>query len=153
MRLYWRCFLLCAAFVVVASVAIPFGQRRDVLVPEALPLNRWDVLQLASYLKEAGLNLRPQSVQEDGRIGQSVYLTSTEKDWQELNGLIKDPKRIHQWRGIVFCTYEGPIAAENLARQWGDQGLLVGPFVFYGDGELLARINVALNRPAPLDAP
>jgi hypothetical protein len=30
---------------------------------------------------------------------------------------------------------------------------MVGPFVFYGDAELLSRINVALHRLAPADAP
>lgn len=153
MRLYWRCFLLCAPFVVMAILMVPFGQQPVGSVPEALPLDHWDMPQLAAYLQKAGLNLRVQPTQKDGILRRSVYLTAGEKDWQELNGLIKDPEWIHQWRGIAFCTHETPDAAADLARQWGEQGLLVGPFAFYGDGELLARINGALNRPAPSDTP
>jgi hypothetical protein len=52
-----------------------------------------------------------------------------------------------------YCAIETPNAASNMVHQWGDQGLMVGPFVFYGDAELLSRINVALHRLAPADAP
>lgn len=147
MRQYRRYFLLCAPFVVAAVLAAYFGPRCAMAVPKALPLDRWDIPQLAAYLKKAGVELRVQSAQKNGIARQSVYLTSTPKDWCDLNGLVKDPKWIHRWQGTVFCTHETPNAAEALARQWGEQGLLVSPFVFYGDAELLARIKNALNRP------
>lgn len=152
MRQYRRYFLLGAPFVVAAILTASFGQRRATTMSESLPLDHWGIPKLAAYLNEAGVQVRMQSAQKDGIIRQSVYLTSTQKDWRELNCLVKDPSWIHMWQGIVFCTHETPNAAEELVRQWGDQGLLAGPFAFYGDAELLVRIKDALNHPAPVDA-
>ncbi|HTU88858.1 MAG TPA: hypothetical protein VMF69_02065 [Gemmataceae bacterium] len=153
MRRSWQYGLLCAPFVVLAFLTIPFGQRRAAPVAEALPLDHWDIPELAAYLNEAGLELNSQPVRKDGDLSQSVFFTSTKKDWYELNRLFKDPKRIHEWRGTVYCSREPPKAAAHLAQQWGNNGLLAGPFVFFGDAELLARIDAALKRPAPEKAP
>lgn len=148
MRPYWRYLLLCTPFVVMAFLAAPFGQRLALFMPDALPLDDWDISQLTAYLQKTGVEVRMVPTAKDGPLDQSVFLTYTNQDWSYFNGLIKDAKHIHKWRGTVHCLRETSNVAANLAQQWGDQGLLIGPFVFYGDTELLARIHAALNRRA-----
>lgn len=79
-------------------------------------------------------------------------MTVTEKEWSYLNGLRKTPDKIQQWRGIVYCSRETPRAIAYLAYQWEDRCLRVGPFIFYGDASLLARIAAALHQDAPASA-
>lgn len=152
MRRSYRCFLLCAPFVVMALLTVPFGQRSDLLMPEPVSLDHWDIPQLTAYLNEAGVTVHAEPVQKNGDLNYSAYLTSTPKEWDELCLLIKDARWTRAWRGIVYCVCEASNAAD-LASQWGDHGLLVRPFVFYGDTELLCRIKAALNHRAQVDEP
>ena len=153
MRRSWRYLLLCSPFVVVAFLMVPFGKHHAVPVPPSLPLDRWDIPQLAAYLNEAGVALHTESVQKNGNLGQRAFLTTAKKDWEDLNGLTKDAKQIAHWRGIVYCERPRLMDVADLTHQWGDRCLAVEPFLFYGDAELLARIKAALTRPARTDAP
>lgn len=153
MRRSWRYLLLCSPFVVVAFLMVPFGKRQAVPVPPSLPLDRWDIPQLAAYLNEAGVVLHTKSVQKNGKLGQRAFLTVDMKDWEELNRLTKDATQIARWRGIVYCERPRLIDVAGLMQQWGDGCLAVEPFIFYGDTDLLARIKAALTPPARTDAP
>jgi hypothetical protein len=79
-----------------------------------------------------------------------VYLTSTGRGWAEVNGLLKMPGHIDGWRGTVYCEVIGrPEQREQLLGHWGDCGLGVGPFVFFGDRALLRQIRAALGDDPP----
>lgn len=145
MRCCRRYFLLCVPFAVSAFSMICLHQRH--LVPEtpSPSLDHWDIPQLAAYLNQVRVEVRAEPIPKGGRLSRSAFLTSAKRVWRDLNFLSKDSSRIREWRGIVYCERAtSPDAAASLARQWGDRGLVVGPFVFYGDAKLLARISAAL---------
>jgi hypothetical protein len=75
--------------------------------------------------------------------GQYAFLTTTDKDWVELNHLSKTENRIQEWRGIVSCERLGEYSNPTLYVS-GDHYLVVGPFLFIGDAELLRRIRAIL---------
>jgi hypothetical protein len=66
-----------------------------------------------------------------------------------LQGLVCDPKRATagQWRGIVYCQRDGEkyrILDDFIHDHWGEYGMRIGPFVFFGDLELLQRIRAEI---------
>jgi hypothetical protein len=55
------------------------------------------------------------------------------------------PSRVRGWSGVVYCEW----GHRNEAREdglacWGECGLRAGPFLFFGDPEMLAEIRAAL---------
>ena len=94
------------------------------------------------------MEVRLRAVPKHGPLTHSAYLTSTVKEWRDLNALSTDPNGIQEWCGTVYCEHVGENDVTHLIEQWGtDHCLVVGPFLFYGDAELLARISALL---APL---
>ena len=88
-------------------------------------------------------------VQKDSPIGSSAFLIEIDRDWEVLNQLSKDPSRINEWRGVLYCERFGERDRSELAEQWGEHSLVAEPFIFYGDNELLARVQTALASVAP----
>lgn len=113
--------------------------------PSSRPLNDWDIPELAFQLKRMGMEVRLQAVSKNGPLSHSAYLTSTAKEWRDLNLLSKDPRRIHEWRGTIYCERVGDSEMSHLLEQWGDRYLAIRPFIFYGDPELLDRVRIALD--------
>ncbi len=140
-----------AAPVLLSWVAL----RRDDLATSAVPLDDWDIPRLVAHLNDAGLRLRIVSTMRDGGSVQTAFLTTTAKEWEDLDGLPKDQKHIRRWRGTLYCE-RGQVSDlggvgrtfgddwSGLTRQWGDRCLVAGPFLFYGDPELLDRVRAAL---------
>jgi hypothetical protein len=108
---------------------------------------------LGDHLNQAGLNVQLQSSQRDGAIHRNAYLTTAPRDWEALNRLSINPgpSRIHQWHGIVYCERDGRCKLESL--DWEDHQLVISPFSFYGDAELLERIGILLKPYAAAAAP
>jgi hypothetical protein len=120
--------------------------------PSARPLDDWDFSELAEHLHHSGVEVRLRSTREDGAFDRTVFLTVIDKDWNDLNALNKDARRIREWHGVVSCERMG----ENVTRAThvlGDRCLVVGPFLFYGDAEMLQRVRTALAPLAPPAAP
>jgi hypothetical protein len=104
-------------------------------------------------LNRAGLNVQLQSTGKDGMFDRNAFLTTSPKDWDQLNrlGINPGPSRIQEWRGIVYCARGGE--SEPALPLWSDHSLVVGPFYFYGDAELLERIGAILVPPSPPATP
>jgi hypothetical protein len=108
----------------------------------------WNMIDLVEHLDQMGVQLQLRSTLANGALGQTVYLTTADKHWVDLNTLNKDAKRIHEWEGVIYCERVKGDTAIAL-RLWGDRCLVVGPFLFYGDRELLRSIRGALAPVAP----
>jgi hypothetical protein len=109
-------------------------------------LDDWEVPDLVGYLQGRGLQLHlsPTGPVANARI--SAYLTTTAKPGGELFWLAKDRRAMHRWAGAVYCErLRHPEDREECVASWADCGLRAGPFVFFGDPELLARIRTALG--------
>jgi hypothetical protein len=153
MQRFYRYSLLSTALAAMTALAVSIDQCLDHRATVLRSLDNWDISQLADDLNRAGLELRMHSPQNNGPILRTAFLTITDKDWNSLNPLAKDPSRLPAWRGTVYC--ERVIAKDvgELAAQWGEPCLVAGPFVFYGDVELLERIRAAICESTPTIAP
>jgi hypothetical protein len=145
-RAHW---ILSAGFVASVLLATSLGKRSASPTTPPVPLNDWDVLELAVYLNRAGIRLHVVSTVQAGGVQNTAFLTTTNRTWHELNHLTKNAKLLDRWQGILYCErVESDDIRKQLADQWGELGWSAGPFVFYGDPELLSRVRAVL-----LDAP
>ena len=145
-RAHW---ILSAGFVASVLLATSLGKRTASPNTPPVPLNDWDVLELAVYLNRAGMRLHVVSTAEAGGVQNTAFLTTTVRSWHDLNHLTKTAKQLDRWQGILYCErVESDDLRKQLADQWGDLGWSAGPFLFYGDPELLTRVRAVL-----LDAP
>jgi hypothetical protein len=149
-KLSWRVFRpLWSALLVSASLAVWIGQRVHGPATSDVPPDDWDIPRLVAHLNDQGLGLRMVSTLKTDVIDQTAFLTTTNKKWQVLNRLPKDHKQIDLWRGTLYCELgrDGLFMRDDwsaLTSQWGDCCLVIGPFLFYGDRELLGRVRAAL---------
>ncbi len=109
-------------------------------------MDHWDMPDLARYLEGRGLPLHLSPTWAGGSPRSNAFLTVESKTRGELYGLLKTRKAIHRWAGVVY----GERSRNNEDREgavalWADCGLRAGPFVFFGDPALLARIRTALS--------
>jgi hypothetical protein len=105
----------------------------------------WTLADLLRHLGEKGLHLHAGGTREGGPLVGNAFLTREERPWADLDGLHKDPARIGTWSGIVYCECAARAEArEDMLAWWGECGLRVGPFVFFGDPGMLAQIRGAL---------
>jgi hypothetical protein len=109
-------------------------------------MDDWGMPDLAGYLEGRGLRLHLSPTWAGGSPLANAFLTAEVKTGGELYGLLKSPKAIHRWAGVVYGErsrhYEG---REWAVESWADCGLRAGPFVFFGDPALLADIRTALG--------
>jgi hypothetical protein len=141
MRRISRNLKRCAPFMAMAFLAVCWVQCHV----QPLPLDNWTIPELVEQLSRAGVEVRTVGVQKESPHEQSAFLTTTEQDWHYLNRLVKDRKRIHEWKGIVYCERRTPTTPEPVVPDCEQYSLEVGPFFFFGDTELLARIGTALG--------
>jgi hypothetical protein len=149
MKGFPRYCLLTTAVLAMTVLGVSLSQRLSTHASALRSLDDWTIPELADHLNRAGLHVRLQSTQKDGVIGCTAFLTTTAKDWNDLNRLQKDPSRLPEWRGTVYCEQVGRDDRAYLVHLWGEHCYVAGPFIFYGDAELLQRIGAIL---APLAA-
>ena len=154
-KLSWRTFWLASVLLAGALLVHCVGQRTGSPATAAAPLDDWDIPRLVAYLNGKGLGLRMVSTRKDGVINQTAYLTTTNKGWEDCNPLRKDRQKIDLWQGTLHCELwrgtlhrERGLSRDDLSDQphlWGDCCLVVGPFLLFGDRELLSRVRAALS--------
>jgi hypothetical protein len=150
-NLSWRSgWPFLAALLAGALLAVTFGQRRDNPATPAAPLDDWDIPRLVAFLNGKGLGLRLVSTRKDGLLDGDAFLTTTDRDWLDLNELPKVPQLIHRWPGTLYCLRKtGEDDWSDRVVFWGDCCLEAGPFLLFGDRELLARVRAALSARVP----
>ncbi|HTU88529.1 MAG TPA: hypothetical protein VMF69_00390 [Gemmataceae bacterium] len=153
MQRFPRYCLLCTAALAMTVMAVSLGQRLGNRAAAQPSLDDWDIPTLTDHLQRAGLDVQLCSLRGDGSFDRNAYLTTTHKDWEELNRLCINPgpNRIQEWRGIVY--FELASKGEPGFLHWEDHVLVVGRFLFCGDAELLERIRAVLMPFAPPVAP
>lgn len=131
-------FALCAA-------AVPLAHRlrhRHTDPPRTLA-------ELAACLRQSDRPLYVVSMAEhDPEAG--LYLCEQPRSRERLQLLHRFPEYGDRWRGVVFCERDGYLGGEigeSEWQRWGEYGLRIGPFVFFGDPALLDRIRQAIPEP------
>ena len=131
---------LVIAFALCAAV-VPLAHR--LLHPHADPPRT--LAELADLLRqsEPSLYVVPMT-DHDPEAG--LYLCERPRPRERLQQLRRLPESADRWRGVVYCEWNrrlGEIEEDELGR-WGDYGLRIGPFVLFGDPNLLGRIRRAI---------
>ena len=75
-----------------------------------------------------------------------VWVCARPQSREQLCGLARDPELVKtgHWQGIVFCERVGEgamIPDEFIRDNWGEYALRIGPFLLFGDPDLLQRIR------------
>jgi hypothetical protein len=126
-------------------LAQPWSDDRRVGTADPSGLEGWSVLDLADHLGRRGLDLRVVPTGRGRPRDAAAFLTTTDKSWSELNVLPQRVEAIDRWRGTVFCERVVQSAGrDHQVELWGDSCLVAGPFLFFGDRELLDRIRDTL---------
>jgi hypothetical protein len=142
-----RASALVALVVLVGlAVAANYWRARTAAKRTAVCMDGWDVHDLAGYLEGQGLRLQLSPSFAGGDARTSAYLSTTAKPGAELYWLAKNRRTMDPWAGVVYCErLRHPEDREGVLESWADCGLRAGPFVFFGDPALLARIRSALG--------
>jgi hypothetical protein len=81
-------------------------------------------------------------------LDSAIWVCTRPQSREQLWGLIRDSKRVQagQWQGIVFCERMGEswvidVEDEFIRNNWGECAMRIGPFVLFGDPDLLQRIR------------
>src|SRR5262249_50654453 len=103
-------------------------------------LHDWDINDLAEHLHGAGLSFRVVAVKEGGDPVNNAYLTTTALTWRDLNQLRKLPEHLADWKGTIYCERNIREDDRSVRRAvWQGCCLLAGPFITFGDPDLLER--------------
>jgi hypothetical protein len=141
-----RAPVLVALTLLVGLAIVACWKTPSAPEPTEARMAGWDVPDLVAYLQGRGLplHLSPTGPGANTRI--NAYLTTTAKPGAELYWLLKDRRAMQCWAGVVYCERPRHYEAREVAvDEWAECGLRAGPFVFFGDPVLLARIRTALG--------
>ncbi|HTU89406.1 MAG TPA: hypothetical protein VMF69_04855 [Gemmataceae bacterium] len=132
-------------FVVVVAMIPLIGQarRRSISPPDTLT-------ELAARLSQCTPPLHVVQLNTDMPEG-PMWVCARPLSREDLWGLIRAKERAQagQWQGIVFCERRGVnfVIMDDFIEVWGPYGMRAGPFVLFGDPNLLQRIReVILDR-------
>lgn len=145
---------LCAALLLSAA-AFPLGRwaAKGNATGATPDLDKWDLPRLNQHLNRQGLALRLVATSPAQGVSSNAFLTRTQQGAEELGNLPKVAERVASWRGTVYCERTcSPAARDVQIDLWGDCCWSVGPFLFFGDRELLAEVRACLEGSAPLPA-
>ena len=133
---------LVVAIAMTGVLAGAGGRRTEARTPA---LKDWTVEDLVAHLHKSGLELRAVPTFEKASVNSGAFLTTTDKPWDALNTLRINVKEVERWQGTVFCAREVKQDGSTIWFElWGEGGTRIGPFVFFGDPQLRARIADAL---------
>jgi hypothetical protein len=143
----WICISLFLASVALVPL-ISRSLRRPIAPPRTLA-------EIAEFLSQNAPDLYVvPSIENRPECG--LYICMHRQPREQLVRLVRNPKvvgtsRLGEWQGIVFLDRLGNL--DSLAEElqiWGEHGLQIGPYVFFGDPNLLQRIyKVILGTIAP----
>jgi hypothetical protein len=122
----------------------------------AVPLAHWllhrhgdppgTLAELATLVRQSEPSLCAVPMAEhDPEAG--LYLCEQPRPRERLQLLRRFPEQSDRWRGVVFCERDrhlGGEIGESEWQRWGAYGMRIGPFVFFGDPDLLGRIRRAI---------
>lgn len=138
-------WIVVGVFALSIAVVPPIGQL--LRPPVSLPRSLAESVELLSQCEPPF-----HAVRANDRCAEAgVYFCERPQSLAQLQLLLRAPEYAYRWRGVVFCERAdgfGQIPPEHL-ESWGEHGRTIGPFVFFGDAEMLRRIESGLLRRGP----
>jgi len=142
MKHYTPLALAGAVTLVLGLLASRHAARPATAEPEG------SVADLAGRLQERLSGLRVVAARADGDLRLGAYLCDSHRELPDLCRLAIDLGNTEKWTGVVFCQrlyLSAPVDYDD----WGDNGLRHGPFLFFGDPEMIIHIRDALQGTGP----
>src|SRR5262245_16718548 len=133
-----------SALACLAAACLGWALYRGAQRPRPADPSGWSVPQVADFLARRVPGLRVVPVRDSGVGNVGAYLTRTALPPAGLHTLLRRPERAAAWAGTAYC--EEARASRPHAETWGENGLVVGKFYFFGDPALLDEIRAALTR-------
>jgi hypothetical protein len=108
---------------------------------------RVELSRLVWKLHDKGLEFQVYSQRPDGLWDDGVYLTTTDKTFREIARVPANPDFLDQWEGTVAIYRMNSLPSPDSPYDlWGNDCLVEGEFVFFGDKELIRSIRHCLER-------
>jgi hypothetical protein len=129
--------LIACLLAVTACAAYALWRPAPRPAPGGIP-------ELVHLLEQNGPRLYRVSSMARHEMPKNVYLTTSPRTFDEVNALYKSPEAQDAWRGVVYCEVTSAAVQQDMLDQWGPLGMAAGPYVFFGDPELLRAIRATL---------
>jgi hypothetical protein len=138
-----------------AMVAVPLTcwMQTPPATPPPILTELSTLTELAEVLSQQAPEWHRVPIMKNGSLELGFYLCSETRSWEQLTSVrrsYRDAARwrgvVHcaaRWRGVVHCEYISnimPVAEWNI-QEWGEHAMRIGPFLFFGDPDMLRRID------------
>ena len=111
-----------------------------------IDLTDWDVARLVDHLHRHNLPLNSAATAGTAEVPESAYLSTVPINRAALSRLERSKNKVGDWKGVVYCqVLRDPAARARERQRLGDSCRERGPFLFFGDPDLLDRIDDALS--------
>jgi hypothetical protein len=101
----------------------------------------WTVDTLVEHVRRADPTLYLVLVCEERGTYCGVYFCTRQRSREELQGLRRMPRFAGHWKGVVFADRLGPEWNRVDTDGWGENGLVIGEVLLFGDPEMLEHIR------------
>jgi hypothetical protein len=106
------------------------------------------VTELVELLSQDAPDLHVIPLATNGELEFGIFVCNQSHSLERLMRLPRTPDAADRWHGVVCCTRSSLARPENrdlidefVFQDWGDHGMRIEPFLFFGDPDLLRRIN------------
>jgi hypothetical protein len=108
---------------------------------------RHQLVDLVWKLHDGGMDFRVLSQRPDGLWDAALYLTTTEKTLREIAQVPVNPRVINEWKGSVAVMRINALPSpESPQETWGNDCLVEGDFVFFGDKDCYPQFTHICTR-------
>lgn len=117
-------------------------RRRPIPPPTVTQLRT--LTELAEMLSYNASDLRIVPSAKYGSVERGMFLCTDSRSWQQLSSVTRTCEHADKWQGVAYCEYQGgeiSSIAEWNTETWGEYTKHIEPFLFFGDPELLQRID------------
>jgi hypothetical protein len=128
--------------VILSTAAVPLARRlrnQPVACPRTLT-------HLTEMLSQQAPSLHVVSMREDD-LESGIYVCMQSQPREKLLWLRRTSEGASKWQGVVYCERVGTEAVieEHEIETWDKHGMQIGPFLFFGDPDLLLDICTLLR--------
>jgi hypothetical protein len=136
---------IVVSIFLAAVTVVPLARRlrsRPIAPPTVTQLRT--LTELAEVLSQNAPDLRVVPSAKYGSVERGMYLCKDSRSWEQLASVTRTCEHADKWQGVIYCEYQGGEISsipEGAIEMWGEYTKHIEPFLFFGDPELLQRID------------
>jgi hypothetical protein len=134
----------------VTSVPLTCGLRSRSATPLPTATELRTLTELAEVLSQDAPELRVALSAKYGSLETGFYLCTDARSWEQLITSTRTDTDAAKWQGVVHCerVRNDNYISEGEIQTWGEHGMRIGPFLFFGHPHLLQRIDQIIRNHA-----